>query len=110
MGIALAVVLKAMSVMSNPQGYGDMIRSARKERGKSLRSFSSEVGVSTGYLSYVEREVDRPGAELCIRIAEALDLDADRLLTAAGHVPPDVLEILVERPDLAPKVRRMARA
>jgi DNA-binding XRE family transcriptional regulator len=107
---ASTVTDKGTIVMADPQGYGRRIRSARQDQNLSLRDLAGTVGVTAQHLSLIEREHRIPSVELAVQISDRLGLDCDGLLADAGLIPPDVLDALHEKPDLWPRVRRMARA
>jgi hypothetical protein len=43
-------------------------------------------------------------------VCDVLEIDRDRLLCAAGHTPPDVIDLILQQPSLAQEVRRLAAA
>jgi transcriptional regulator with XRE-family HTH domain len=49
--------------------FGDHIRSARAQRGRTLRDVAWILGISPSYLSRIERGQRRPSAALTARIA-----------------------------------------
>ena len=49
------------------------------KRGKSLRSFSKEVGVSQGYLSQILSGKKRPSPKVAYKIANGLNLNIDEI-------------------------------
>jgi len=90
---------------------GRKIRSLRKTRGMSQTELAEEVDLDATYLSKIENgHMNPPSTEALIRIADALDADADELLAMAGKVPPDVEQMLIEQPSLMDVVRRKAVA
>ena len=64
---------------------GERIRAARQARGISLRQLASRVGLHFSHLSKIENGRDTVGKNALIRIAEELDVDADLMLSEAGH-------------------------
>ena len=90
---------------------GRKIRALRKAAGMSLRDLAGEADLDYTYLSKIERgKSPSPSTEALIRIADALDADADRLLALAGKIAPDVEQMLIEHPDLMGIVREKAKA
>jgi transcriptional regulator with XRE-family HTH domain len=62
------------------QRIGRMIAVARRNKGWSLRRLSVETGISHPWLISVERgEYSTPAPDRLIRIAEALNLDPERI-------------------------------
>jgi transcriptional regulator with XRE-family HTH domain len=77
----------------------------------SLRDLAGGANLDYTYLSKIERGKSRaPSTEALVRIADALDADADELLALAGKVAPDVEQMLIERPSLMDVVRKKAEA
>jgi transcriptional regulator with XRE-family HTH domain len=78
---------------SLPSELGRLIASTRKARGLGLRALARKVGRSPSFLVMIEKADPAPGVaeETLRRIAAALDLDADRLVTLAGKTPDDVV-------------------
>jgi len=81
---------------------GERLRQRRLELGIGLRELASKVGISPTFLSRVETNDEKsPPAEKNLRaLAEQLQLDADELLTLAGRVSSDVVEMLIRDPGL----------
>ncbi|MDE2940188.1 MAG: helix-turn-helix transcriptional regulator [Chloroflexota bacterium] len=70
------------------QGYEDIGALLRRLRGRvSLREVTRRTGVSTSYLSQIERGVSQPGANVIRKLAELYNVDAQQLLRRAGHGP-----------------------
>lgn len=73
-----------------PSSVGPLVREWRERRHMSQLAVSSDVGVSTKHLSYVENGKSRPSPELLISICEHLDIpmrDRNSMLVSAGHLP-----------------------
>lgn len=67
--------------------FGRLLLHWRGLRGKSQLALAQEVETTTRHLSYVENGRSRPGRDLVLRLAEALDLplrSRNELLEAAG--------------------------
>ncbi|MFM8273967.1 MAG: helix-turn-helix domain-containing protein [Gemmata sp.] len=83
--------------------FGDRIRAARKAKELDLRSLAAKVGVHFTYLSKVENSRldfgDGPGEELILKLAEALDADADELMLLAHRIPERIRERVLARPE-----------
>lgn len=90
------------------------VREAAKKRDRrySVRQVAGRVGVEPAYLSKVEREkVSPPSEGKIILLARELGEDPDVLLSLAGKVSSDVLEIIRSRPRaLAGLVRGLRNA
>ena len=66
-------------------------------------ALAARIGVGFTYLSKVENErldfADYPSDDLILRLAQALDADADELLILAQKIPPKIKKRVLERPD-----------
>jgi transcriptional regulator with XRE-family HTH domain len=88
------------------KAVGDLLRQMRTERGRSLRSAASDLGVDPSYLSKVERGQKPAPTDLQARAADYYDIDSDELSIADGQVPADIREILVSHPEALEELRR----
>ena len=97
---------------------GGVVREARKDKEFSLRKFAEMLDVSPTFVSMLERDEIRPTVggdglsikvETIMKIARLLDLDADDLLALAGKIPPDLPEIIHQRPQEMAALLRTAR-
>jgi transcriptional regulator with XRE-family HTH domain len=80
---------------------GLIVREARVALDISLRQLARQVGISATYLSHIEvNHVPPPAPDKVTRLAEALSLDPDRLLRAAGRWDEHALGVLKTRPAL----------
>lgn len=83
--------------------FGQKVRKLRLEQGLSLRDLAPKVGVGFTYLSKAENGklafADYPGEALILKLAAALDADADELLIMAEKIPPQIRKRVLERPD-----------
>ena len=77
---------------------GQQIRALRKERGLTQEALAERADLSVPYLSHVERGVKKVSLESLARIAAALGVTADRLLT--GNQPSDRNAFLPEVQEL----------
>ena len=78
---------------------GDVLRGARRSRGRTLRQVSSDARVSLGYLSEIERGQKEASSELLVSVTDALGLPlsfvlrevSDRIAVAEGVCVPDTV-------------------
>src|SRR4030065_2224467 len=63
---------------------GDFIRQQRERSAISLRKRAERAGISTPYLSQIERGLRKPSAEILKRIARGLSVSAETLFEQAG--------------------------
>jgi transcriptional regulator with XRE-family HTH domain len=69
------------------QTMAEVTREARLRAGLSMRALARRSGLSAAQVSRIEAgEVERPVAETLVRLAKALDRDAQLLLVFAGHI------------------------
>jgi HTH-type transcriptional regulator, competence development regulator len=86
--------------------FGAYIRKRREELLKTspeytVRKLAAKLDIQPSYISKVEREEVAPPSEATIvRLAEALQEDADVLLALAGKVSADLRQVIVKRPKL----------
>ncbi len=88
--------------------FGEQLRRWRKKKGFSQRELARQAGIDFTYVSKVENDVpgfERPSEEALTRLADALDVDADEMITRAGRVPSDVRRILVDDFSLVKEIR-----
>ena len=79
-----------MSTAAQTAPVGSLIREWRTRRRVSQLELSSETGVSTRHLSFIETGRSRPSREMVLRLAEHLDLplrERNAVLLAAGYAP-----------------------
>lgn len=93
MALAPALAPAGARPMVNRMGrtpVGELIRDWRTRRKYSQLDVSSELGVSTRHLSFVETGRAKPSPELILTLADFLDVplrDRNTLLLAAGYAP-----------------------
>ena len=84
--------------------FGEKVRAARKVKQIDLRTLAGVVGVHFTYLSKIENgKLDfgnAPGEGLILKLAAALDADADELLLLAHRIPERIRKRVLERPDV----------
>ena len=70
-----------------PVTMGEVTKEARMRAGLSMRGLARRSGLSAAQISRIEAgEVERPAAETLVKLAKALDRDAQLLLVFAGHI------------------------
>jgi transcriptional regulator with XRE-family HTH domain len=75
-----------------PSALRQLIRDTRKAKGIKLRELARRIGKSPALLVKLESDSDPPSVseETLVKIAEELDLSADRLLALARKLPEEL--------------------
>jgi transcriptional regulator with XRE-family HTH domain len=82
------------------QEFGVEIKRFREAKGLSLRKLALEVKISSSYLSYLERGIHGPPSiDVTKKLASALGVNQDKLLASAGHIDPEVSEVIRKNPE-----------
>jgi transcriptional regulator with XRE-family HTH domain len=91
--------------------FADKLRELRQAKNLSQRSLASMVGVDFTYLSKIENEkldfAQYPSEDLILKLAEALEADADELMLLAKKIPPIIKKRVMERPDEFLQIARL---
>jgi transcriptional regulator with XRE-family HTH domain len=86
--------------------FGNAVRSARKALGIHLSDLAERVGISTAYLSQIERAIfPPPRAEIVVALANALGINSSELLGMAGMTDLTVVELFRRNPDLVKELQ-----
>ena len=83
-------MVTTMSTATQLLPVGSLLREWRTRRRVSQLELSSETGVSTRHLSFIETGRSRPSRDMLMRLSEHLDLplrERNALLLAAGYAP-----------------------
>jgi len=84
--------------------FGSRIRELRQAKHLTLRDVAKKVKVTFTYLSKIKNQKlsfgEFPSDELIVRLARALDADADELLILAQKVPDMIRKRVLQRPDV----------
>lgn len=67
------------------EGFGDRLRQAIADTGKPMRKFTEEIELSDGLLWEYVHEKHYPNSYTAVRIADALGVTLDWLLTGRGE-------------------------
>ena len=96
--------------------FGSYLRQRREYRQStdgrafSLRQVAMAAGIEPSYLSKIERGLQAPPGEDCIRrLAQCLEEDPDLLLAMAGKVSSDLLNIIRARPVVFGEILRQLK-
>jgi site-specific DNA-methyltransferase (adenine-specific) len=81
--------------VSKPEpAFGLALRREREAAGLTLSALAARLKVTKGYLSRMETGKTLPSKDMVVKIASFLGRDPAGLSVLAGHLPPDVQEIL----------------
>ncbi|MFC2033611.1 PGF-pre-PGF domain-containing protein [Chloroflexota bacterium] len=84
--------------MEESRQFGKRLRELRIQASFTLRDLAARVAVDFTYLSKIENGVLPPPSEkVILQLTEVLNADRDELITLAGRIPSDVVEILKSR-------------
>lgn len=70
------------------------LRDRRKELKLTLEEVAQRAGVSTNYISLIERGKNVPSDEIIVKLAEILKIDEVELFLIFNKVPPTMIEEL----------------
>lgn len=87
---------------------GDQIRIGRARKRMTLRQLAAITGKTPSYLSDIENDRRVPSEQVLGAIAEALDLDFDELMAAAGRFGEGADRYLRRNPQAGILFRRMS--
>ena len=77
------------------QKFGAKLRELRKQVDMTQRELAERVNIDFTYLSKIESGVMPPPSEkVILKLAEVLNTDTDELMTLAGKVPSDIVQML----------------
>lgn len=86
-----------MATRATGNSFGNLIRKRRKQLDMTQADVARKVGCRPNYIGYLEAGARRPSQSLLLRLAKALDLDAQELFLlaypqvrqAVGRARPD---------------------
>ncbi len=91
--------------MTEPRPLASLLRELRTQQGRSLRGAARDLSVDPAHLSRLERGEKKASDGLLERAANYYDVSLEELERARGEVPPDVVAILLENPELIEQLR-----
>ena len=75
--------------------FGARLRELRKQVALTQGELADKVNVDFTYISKIESGVvPPPSKKVILRLAEVLNTDKEGLMTLAGKIPPDIVQIL----------------
>lgn len=91
--------------MTTQRSVSSVLRDLRTQRGESLRSAARGVGVDAAHLARIESGEKEPSGSLCARLSGYYAAEPDEIYLAAGRLPPDVVELLLQHPEEIQELR-----
>lgn len=91
-----------MTTAPVPNAFGSQLRYWRRLRGLSQLGLALEANTTPRHLSFLETGRSRPGSDIVLRLADALDMplrERNHLLAVAG-LPPAYDDATIDAPDL----------
>lgn len=87
----------------------DIIKEGLDRKGMTAWQLSKELGLKSSSFIYniMANRTHMAKPETVHHLADILDVDADRMYLAAGKIPPDVYETVLEHPQLIQVVRNL---
>ena len=95
--------------MSSDSTFAAKLSTLRAERKMGIRELGRAVGVTGMHISNLEKGKSAPSAELVLKLADALDTNADELLYLADQVSPEVVGVIHQNPLAIPNFLRSAK-
>ena len=95
--------------MSRPKTFAERLSTLRAEQNMGVRELGRAVGVTGMHISNLEKGKSAPSAELVMKLAEALQANADELLYLADQVSPEVVNVIHQNPLAIPNFLRSAK-
>jgi transcriptional regulator with XRE-family HTH domain len=82
------------------KSIGEELRKLRKTKNLTLKEVAEKAGVSTMYISEIERDLKVPSDEVICKLAKIYNVDEKELFEGFGRIPEDILEELTSNKDL----------
>lgn len=98
-----------MASTSAPETFGDRVRAARLNKEMGLRELARLIDKAPSYLNDIEYSRRVPSEGVVRQLCEALDLDVDVMLAAAGRVGEGAEEYMRSEPIAGVLFRRVAQ-
>lgn len=86
-----------MTMTDEPLILGERMRGLRKRRGLTLAGLAQAAGLSTGYISQLERDLAQPSIPALVAIARALGVTVQWFFAGSLPVPPEEHGFVIRR-------------
>jgi len=93
--------------MAPSENAASILRSLRREQGRSLRAAAADVGVAPSQLSRIERGQRGVGAALFEKLSAYYGVPAEIISLAQGGVPEDIVRIFQAHPEALDRLREL---
>ena len=97
------------TIMSQAKTFAEKLSALRAEQKMGVRELGRAVGVTGMHISNLEKGKSAPSVELVLKLAEALEANADELLYLADQVSPEVVDVIHQNPLAIPNFLRSAK-
>jgi transcriptional regulator with XRE-family HTH domain len=88
--------------------FGPWLRLQRQNVGLSTRALARLCGVAPSHISEIESGFHPASERVATLFSLHLKRDRDEMLLRAGHVPPDIVTLLGENPQLCARLRQQS--
>ena len=95
--------------MSSETTFAQRLGELRAAANMGIRELGRAVGVTGMHISNLEKGKSAASAGLVIKLAEALEANADELLYLADQVAPEVVDVIHQNPMTIPNFLRSAK-
>lgn len=93
--------------MAPTENAASILRSLRREQGRSLRIAAADIGVAPSQLSRIERGQRGLGGDLSAKLSAYYGVPAEIISLAQGDVPEDIVRILQAHPEALNRLREL---
>jgi transcriptional regulator with XRE-family HTH domain len=93
--------------MGESENAASILRSLRREQGRTLRTAAADIGVAPSQLSRIERGQRGLGSDISEKLSNYYGVSAEVIHLSQGEVPADVLRILQSHPEAMDRLREL---
>ena len=95
--------------MADRMAFAERLSTLRSDHKMGVRELGRAVGVTGMHISNLEKGKSAPSAELVMKLAAALEANADELLHLADQVSPEIVSVIQQNPMAVPNFLRSAK-
>lgn len=89
------------------ESAASILRTLRREQGRSLRTAAADIGVAPSQLSRLERGQRGLAPEMSEKLSDYYGVSAEVISLSQGDIPADVLRILQAHPEALERLREL---